>query len=143
MDRAMNINDIGFALLGGAFLFVLGYVLRKYTASMKIKRAEDKARTIITQAKIESERKSREAALETKDLLLKMRTEFEEETRDRRKELLSLERRLMQKEENLDKKVELIEQKSKEIKNVEASLQTKKNDLEKHKVKMAHKPFRR
>ena len=54
-------------------------------------------------------------------MLLKLRTEFEEESKERRKELLNMERRLMQKEENIDKKVELIDQKGREVKNQELS----------------------
>ncbi|MGB2598888.1 MAG: ribonuclease Y [Candidatus Omnitrophota bacterium] len=111
----ITINYIGFALLGSAFFFVLGYVLRKYTAKMKVKRAEDKAKSIITQSKVDAERRKREAALEAKDLLLKMRTEFAEETKERRKELSAVEKRLLQREENLDRKVEMIDQKEKEL----------------------------
>jgi len=129
----VNITYIGFASLGGIFFFVLGYVLRKYTARMKVKRAEDKAKTIITQSKVEAERRKREAALEAKDLLLKMRTEFEEESKERRKELLKMEKRLMQKEENLDRKVELIEQKGRELKNVESQVNQRKEDISRQK----------
>jgi len=39
-----TLTYLGFALLGGVFFFIMGYVVRKYTAKMKIKRAEDKAR---------------------------------------------------------------------------------------------------
>lgn len=94
----ITVHYIGFALLGSAFFFILGYVLRKYTAKMKVKRAEDKAKNIITKSKVEAERRKRESALEAKDLLLKMRTEFEEETRERRKELSAIERRLLQRD---------------------------------------------
>ncbi|MFC1549013.1 ribonuclease Y [Candidatus Omnitrophota bacterium] len=106
---------IGFTFLGSLFFFILGYVLRKYTAKMKVKRAEDKAKTIINNSKVEAERRKRESILEAKDLSLKMRAEFEEETKERRKELSLMEKRLLQKEENLDRKVELIEQKDKDL----------------------------
>ncbi|HNX91193.1 MAG TPA: ribonuclease Y [Candidatus Omnitrophota bacterium] len=130
----ISIAHIGLAFIGGLFLFVLGYVLRKYTAKMKIKKAEDKAKTIITQSKIEAEKRKREAALEAKDLLLKMRTEFEDESKERRKELLGMEKRLMQKEENLDKKVELIEQKEKDLRREEGNIVRKKEDVDRQKT---------
>jgi ribonuclease Y len=44
-----------------------------------------------------------------------MRTEFAEETKERRKELSAVEKRLLQREENLDRKVEMIDQKEKEL----------------------------
>ena len=129
-------TSIGFAVLGGLFLFIVGYLLRKYTAGMKVKRAEDKAKTIITHSKAEAERRSREAALQAKDMLLKMRTEFEEETKERRKELLIMERRLMQKEENIDRKVELIDQKGRELKKTEASIRQKKEEIDNQKAEL-------
>lgn len=128
---------MGFAVLGGAFLFMLGYVLRKYTAKMKVKLAEDKAKNIVNKSKVEAERLKRESALEAKDLLLKLRAEFEEESKERRKELSNMEKRLMQKEENIDRKVEIIEQKEKEVGKREEAIKAevdgihhKKNELE-------------
>jgi ribonuclease Y len=130
----MNIENqvayIGFAVLGGIFLFLLGFVLRKYTAKMKVKRAEDKAKTIITQSKIEAEKRKRESAVEAKDLFLKMRAEFEEESKERRRELAGMEKRLTQKEENLDRKVELIEQKEKELRKKDESVAHVRQDIE-------------
>lgn len=121
----ITLTYIGFAFLGGIFFFLLGFVLRKYTAKMKVKRAEDKAKNIINSSKVEAERRKRESILEAKDLLLKMRVEFEEESKERRKELLSMEKRLLQKEENIDKKVELLEQKEKDSRKKEESLRNR------------------
>lgn len=122
---------LGFAVLGGSFLFFLGYVLRKYTAKMKVKISEDKARTIINSAKIEAERRKRESVLEAKDITLKMRSEIDEETRERRKELAALEKRLLQKEENLDKKVDYIDQKEKKAQKDEIVLRQRFDDMRK------------
>jgi ribonuclease Y len=137
MNIEMSATYIGvFTILGSFAFFVLGYVARKYTAKMKVKNAEDKAKTVITQAKIEVERKRREADIEAKDMLLKMRAEFEEESKMRRKELLSLEKRLVQKEENLDKKVEIIEQKDRTLERVGTELSQKKEELGKQKTEL-------
>ncbi|MBD3426972.1 MAG: ribonuclease Y [Candidatus Omnitrophica bacterium] len=124
---------LGFSILGGVFFFFLGYVLRKYTAKMKVKRAEDKAKTIINNSKVEAERRKRESILEAKDLSLKMRAEFEEESKERRKELLALEKRLLQKEENIDRKVELIEQKEKELEKRKEKLRNKYEEIDQKK----------
>lgn len=124
---------IGFAILGSLVFFYLGYVVRKYTAKMKIKIAEDKAKTIINSAKVEVERRKRESVLEAKDLLLKMRAEFEEESKERRKEISSMEKRLLQKEENIDRKMELLEQKEKFLNKNEEELRGKHQEAEKKK----------
>jgi len=124
------LSYIGFAFLGGVFFFIMGYVLRKYTAKMKVKRAEDNAKIIINKSKVEAERTKRESALEAKDLLLKMRTEFEEESKERRKELSGMEKRLLQKEENIDRKVELIEQKEKDLRKNESNVKQKFQEID-------------
>ena len=129
MNGNMPTSYLGFAILGGIFFFLLGFVLRKYTAKMKIKHAEDKAKTIITESKVEAERRKRESVIEAKDLSLKMRAEFEEESKERRRELAGMEKRLLQKEENIDRKVVYIEQKEKDIKKEESALKGKYDEM--------------
>jgi ribonuclease Y len=93
----------------------LGYVLRKYIAEKKIQDAETKARHILEQAKKEAQDRRREIELEGKDLLYRMRQDFERQTQDRRQEIANLEKRLSQKEENIDRRLDLLERKEKEI----------------------------
>ncbi|MEA3489632.1 MAG: ribonuclease Y [Candidatus Omnitrophota bacterium] len=133
MRSNITLAYLGFAFLGSVFFFILGYVLRKYTAKMKVKRAEDKAKTIVSNSKVEAERRKRESILEAKDLLLKMRAEFEEESKERRKEISAMEKRLLQKEENIDRKVEFIEQKEKELKKNENQLRQRYDEVNRRK----------
>jgi ribonuclease Y len=67
------------------------------------------------QAKKDALDKRREAELEAKDLLHRMRQDFERETKDRRFELSNLEKRLSQKEENIDRRLDLLEKKERDI----------------------------
>ncbi|MBP7216106.1 MAG: ribonuclease Y [Candidatus Omnitrophica bacterium] len=92
-----------------------GYLIRRYIAEKKTQDAEAKAKLIVEQAKKEAQDKRREAELEAKDLLYRMRQDFERETKDRRQEIANLERRLAQKEENIDRRLGLLETKEKEI----------------------------
>jgi ribonuclease Y len=93
----------------------LGYFLRKYVAEKKIHSAEIQAKYILEQAKKEAQDRHREVELEAKDLLYRMRQDFERETKDRRQEISNLEKRLAQKEENIDRRLDLLERKEKEI----------------------------
>ncbi len=93
----------------------VGYILKRYVAERKIRDAETKAKDILEQAKKEAQDKRREIELEAKDLLYRMRQDFERETKDRRQEILNSEKRLTQKEENIDRRLELLEKKEKEI----------------------------
>ncbi|MDD5560837.1 MAG: ribonuclease Y [Candidatus Omnitrophica bacterium] len=113
-----------------------GYFLRKHIAEKKLKSAEAQAEHILEFAKKEVLDKRREAELEAKDLLYRMRQDFERETKDRKQEIVNLERRLTQKEENIDRRLDLLEQKEKEIdlrngnlKKQEEGLKTKENQL--------------
>ncbi|MDD4899988.1 MAG: ribonuclease Y [Candidatus Omnitrophica bacterium] len=93
----------------------VGYLFRRYIAEKKVQDAETQAKQILEQAKKEVQDRRREAELEAKDLLYRMRQDFERETKDRRQEIANLERRLSQKEENIDRRLGLLETKEKEI----------------------------
>lgn len=120
---------IGFAAIAAIAFFALGYFIRKLHAKSKVKNAEDKAKKMLESAKDEADRIRHGAELEAKDLLLKMRTEFEKETRDRRHELVTLEKRLIQKEENLDRKVDILDRKDKDIDRREHGLSDKERQI--------------
>ncbi|MCX5706587.1 MAG: ribonuclease Y [Candidatus Omnitrophica bacterium] len=113
-----------------------GYYLRKHIAEKKIQDAEAQALHIIEQARKEAQDKRREVELEAKDLLYRIRQDFERETKDRRLEISNLEKRLIQKEENIDRRLDLLEKKEKEIdskheniKKQEEALKGKENQL--------------
>lgn len=127
---------LGLAILGGLFFFFLGYVLRKYTAKRKIKRAEEQARSIVNDSRIEAERRKRESILESKDMLLKLRAQFEEESKERRQEISAMERRILQKEENLERKLEMLEGKEKQLLEQQAELRSGKGEIERQKAKL-------
>ncbi len=93
----------------------VGYLIRRFLAEGKVRDAETQAQAIIEQAKKEAETRHRSAELEAKDLLYKMRQEFEQQTKDRRLEITNLEKRLSQKEENIDRRLDLLEKKEKDI----------------------------
>ena len=93
------------AVVAGAVGVAIGTYLRQQAVGRKIQEAEQMAARIIKNAEQEAETKQRGALLEGKDKLLQARTEFEKENRERRSELMKLERRLMQREEHLDKRM--------------------------------------
>jgi ribonuclease Y len=97
---------------------------RKNTYESKIGSAEEKSREIIDEALKAAETKKREALLEAKEESLKTKNELEKETRERRAELQRYERRVLSKEENLDKKSETMEKR-------EAGLATREDALNK------------
>ena len=83
--------------------------VRKNTVEKKVGNAEEKAREIIDDALKVAERSKREALLEAKEESLKTKNELEKETKERRAELQRYERRVLAKEEALDKKSDALE----------------------------------
>ncbi len=97
------------------FIGVLGaHFFRERINSQKIKDADDKARMIVESAERKAESLVKEAQLEAKDRLFKMKSDFDTETIEARAELKKLENRLQQKEENIEKKHDQVELQVKE-----------------------------
>ena len=90
-----------------AWTAAIAYRTKSYES--KIGSAEEKSREIIDEALKTAETKKREALLEAKEESLKTKNELEKETRERRAELQRYERRVLSKEENLDKKSDAME----------------------------------
>ena len=99
-------------LLVGA---VIGFAYRKNVAEKEIGSAEEEAKRIINESIKSAESKKREAIVEAKEEILRNRNEADREIKERRSEVQKTERRLIQKEESLDKKIDANEQKSEEL----------------------------
>lgn len=96
-------------------VFFLGIAYRKRIAEAQIGSAEEKARTVIDDAIKAAEAKKRELMLESKEENIRAKNELEQEVRERRNELQLLERRLIQKEETLDKRASNFEDKEESL----------------------------
>ena len=112
-------------------------VTRKIAVDNKIKQdaekigtAEEKARNIIDEALKTAETKKREALLEAKEESLRTKNEVEKETRERRAELQKYEKRVLSKEESVDKKADVLERRENEIAAKEASVRKKEKEVD-------------
>ena len=81
----------------------------------KVGSAEQKSREIIDEALKTAETKKREALLEAKEESLKTKNELEKETKERRAELQRYEKRVLSKEENVEKKADALEKKEADL----------------------------
>lgn len=110
------------------YLVTIAY--RKRVIESKIGSAEEKAREIIDEAVKNAETKKREAMLEIKEESIKNKNELDKEIKERRNEIQRNERRIIQKEENVDKKLEAIEKR-------EAGFAAKEEAINKQKEEVA------
>ena len=103
----------------------------KKVSDEKIGSAEDRARAIIDEAVKAAETKKREALLEVKEESIKTKNELDKEIKDRRSEIQRNERRVEQKEFNLDKKLEAIERREQRFAAKEEEIKRQKAEVAK------------
>mgnify|MGYP003205088135 CR=1 FL=1 len=113
-----------------AITWVVANQHRQKTYEAKIGSAEERSREIIDEALKIAETKKREALLEAKEESLKTKNELEKETKERRAELQRYERRVLSKEENLDKKAEAMEKREAGMNVKEEALKRKTAEAE-------------
>ena len=92
--------------------------------------AEDRARSIIDEDIKADKTKKREALLEVKEESLRTKNELEKETKERRNELQKYERRVLSKEESVDKKADVVEKREAECTAKIAELQKREKKVE-------------
>jgi ribonuclease Y len=110
--------------------WIIAIAYRKKVYEAKIGSADEKAREIIDEALKTAETKKREALLEAKEESLKAKNEFERETKERRAELQRYEKRVLTKEETLDRKTEALEKKDARLTAKESELDKVKQEVE-------------
>ncbi|MBR2547174.1 MAG: ribonuclease Y [Eubacterium sp.] len=110
--------------------FIAGYIVRKSSAEKAIGSAEQQAKNIVLDAESKSETIKKEIEIEAKEEAHKMRSEVEKEVRDRRSEVQRQEKRLLQKEESVDRKLESIERKEERIIQKEHQIDEKRAEVD-------------
>ncbi len=126
-------------ILIGIIAFVTGFLIAFWVKgkiqSQRIKSAERETSQILDDAKRTSESMIKEARLEVKDKLFKMKSEFDNDTKETRSELKKKERRLIQKEENIDRKIDQFERKERDVLRKEKKLMRRYEELEGKEIK--------
>lgn len=108
---------------------IVGYFYRRNIAESKIGRAEDSVKKLIDEAQKRAEVIKKETVLEAQEEVHRLRSEFDKESRERRNEITKIEKRLVQREELLDKKLDSIEQKEEQINKRTKEVTKAKEDL--------------
>ncbi len=96
-------------LIFGFIAFKLGVNYRKKVAEAEIGSAEEQAKKILNDALKDADTKKKEVIIEAKDEIHKLRLDADRDIKERRTDLTRLERRIAQKEETLDKKMDNLE----------------------------------
>lgn len=122
-------------IIGAVLGFIGAHLLRERIAGQRIRDAEEKSKMIVDSAERKADALIKEAQLEAKDRLFKMKSDFDTETAEAREELKRMEKRLVSKEENLDKRNEQVELQAKENARIDRELQARVTEVGKNEKK--------
>ncbi len=124
-------------LLSIGFL-VLGFFFHAYLTKTNAIAASKQAKSILGEAKKDADAIRREAKIQAKDAVLRVREKTEKDNTTQRKEILDLEKRVVEREKNLSRKLEMLNTKElelsgrmTEIGDQKAQLHDKQRNLEK------------
>src|SRR5213593_478053 len=116
-------------LLGAGALWLVGRLRRRRLAELE-SGAQATAARIVEEARKESDAIRKEAQSQAADLVGRAKADSEREARDHRSELIALEKRVAQKEESIDRKIEMFAQREGELGKREDGLRQKEGALE-------------
>lgn len=130
MDKFLSGEVLIAALLAIVVGAIIGYILRKIIGEKKIKSAEIESSRIIEEAKTKASQEAKEKILSAKEEIHKLRNDLDKEAKEKEIELKKSEKRLINKEENLDKRTQSYEKKEEQLKNKMNSLSKKEEEVE-------------
>jgi ribonuclease Y len=111
MDLIENSIMILIGIVSILLGFLVGFILRDRLFKKRLAAAENLSARIVDEAKKEAETIKKEAVIQAKENVLKIKSEFDKESRDRKLDLDNLEKKIRAKEENLDKRIDQLAQK--------------------------------
>ena len=104
----------------------LGLLVHKKSYEKKVGEINQVVEKMLDDARAEGKTLKKEAILEAKEQELKLRNDFERESKEKRAELARTENRLIQKEDSLDKKEDALAKRNEELNKQQQKLQQKK-----------------
>ena len=143
----MNTSNLGFLFLADSSTVILfaiialivgivggvaiGWMLKKSSFNKKQGSIEKITEKMLEDAREESKTIKKEAILEAKEQEIKLRNDFERESKEKRAEFARTENRLNQKEESLEKKEENLNRRNEETTRQQNALKEKHSELDK------------
>ncbi len=109
--------------------FLVGFWTRKRIVENQIESINNYSKKIINDAHKKAKTIKKEAMLRAKDTLYQMKLDFETDTNEKKEQLQLQEKRLFNKEENLDKKIDQYDKREKKLASQENRLEQLELDL--------------
>ncbi len=112
----------GLALLLGGF-FAFGWFVSIRVGKNKVESAQDRAAKIVSEAEKDAENLKKEKLLEVKDEWYRKKQQFDQEANTKRGKIQAFEKQLGDREENLERKVELFNKKERDLASLKGTLE--------------------
>jgi ribonucrease Y len=109
---------------------LLGSYLRKNFGEKQLDNARESAGRIVADAEKQAETLRKEAVIEAKDEVFRLRAEAETDAKERRKEITALENRLLQREESIERRAESIDKREHQLSSQVGQVEKRAKDLE-------------
>jgi len=121
---------IAVVFVGGA---LAGFLVRKQLIEAKQQNIEEQARKLIENALSDAENIKKEALLQAKDEEIRLRKEAEKEIKELKTEVLSEEKRLIQKSEQMNRKIDLLDKREMDLLNKKKFVEEEEKNVLKQK----------
>lgn len=115
------------ALVIGIFL---GWFVYWSLGRSKVRQIKEDSERLLKEAKSKADEIARKADLDGKEMLYKLRVDFEKQYTGKKEELAQLEKRLIQREENLERRLDFIESKERDMSRRESKLRNISQQVE-------------
>ncbi len=126
----MGIEAIIVTGIIGITSFFIGWFVNSKIGQNKISSAEERSKKIMADAERDAAAVQKEKMLEVKDEWYRKKHEFENEANQKRNKLQAYEKQLNGREENIDRKVDLLGKKEKEVQNLQKNNEVRSNELD-------------
>lgn len=126
------------AIVAAVLCWIFGRKLYKTKIEKQLGDAKAQSEKMLEEAAAECKALKKDAIFEAKEQELKLRNDFERETREKKSELSKLEQRLIQKEDNLDKKEAALDKKNEDLDRQKKELVIKEQEVKRTQEKVAH-----
>ncbi|MBU2490458.1 MAG: ribonuclease Y [Proteobacteria bacterium] len=120
---------IGIGLLAFGAGAAVAFLMRTKVLAGQADEAQVEADRRVEEARKRAETLLKEAEVGAKDLVIKLRTEFEAESREAKNEIKKLEIRVLQREESLDRKLDQLDKRDRDLDARDNSLQERQNQV--------------
>ena len=122
MNDVLAVVVVLVSIVGG---LAVGFFARGVVANQSIKAAQDKAARIVAEARAQQ----KDLILQAKEEQVRLQRELDEEGRSKRADLANLERRLLQRDEQLDQRTDMLEERGRKLMLKEQELEVQREQL--------------